>query len=407
MAFSTLTQKERSLLDITNELDCDVSKVGVHKKFNAKAVDFVKNVLAGLMAQSLNFDPGSGPGQLGFGQINIKDSTKILLPSRFIEDYPSYSGFKHTDTSLLNIQFEFNLLNNNWKELKFTKVTQNDQSDSRDTLGDITERSLNIRDLWYITTKYLQAVEQKDAFYLNRLHKVNVYLKEDGKYLKIDWRDFYKDDCKRGFTKVRELDVYLGKEKHKTRLIIAPVPEKVKSERIRKAVKGGKRSKSAYNISEGHKAKLGYTLMITNISKEKMDAEAVLKAYGLRWQVELIFKAWKSNIKIDQVKPVNIYRMKCELYCKLIFALIASHLVGKCNHYLLENDGVRKKQISYAKIIKYLKTRPQQLKQAIQTDMEHWFKNHIIPVCHKFTIEKKKGKTPSFFNMENIVFPLS
>lgn len=409
LAFSTLTQKERSLLDISNELDCDVSKVAIHKKFNDKAVEFVKSVLAELLAQSLSFDPACKSHKLDFKQLNIKDSTKISLPPQFSDEYPSYGGFKGTNTSLLNIQFEFNLMNNNWKEIKFTKVTQNDQSDSRDTLDDIVEGSLNIRDLGYITTKYLQTVEERNAFYINRLQKVNVYVKEDDKYKKIDWCEFYENDRNRGFTKVRELEVYLGKEKYKTRLILAPLPEKVRSERIRKAAQGGKRSKKStrYNISQEHKAKLGYTLMITNIPKEKMAVETVLKAYSLRWQVELIFKAWKSNLKLDQIKLVNIYRMKCELYCKLIFALIASHAIGKCNHYLLENNGLRKKQISYPKMFKYLKTKSQELKEAVQTNFEHWVKNHIIPVCKKLTIEKKKGKTPSFVIINEIFCPLS
>lgn len=409
LCFSTLTQKERSLIDITNDMDCSVSKVGVHKKFTEKAVDFVREVLSELIVNSLNLAPVSDSCPKQFSQINIKDSTKISLPKQFIDEFPSYGGFNHTSTSLLNIQFEFNLLNNSWKELKFTKVTQNDQSESRDTLEDIVAGSLNIRDLGYITLKYLKAVEDKKAFYVNRLHKVNVYQKEGDEYKQIDWCKYEKDDRKRGFTQVRELEVYLGKEKLKTRLIIAPFPENLKAEKVRKAVQGGKRSKKStkYNISDQHKSKLSYTLMITNIPKEKMDAESILKTYSLRWQVELIFKAWKSNLKISQVKTVNINRMKCELYCKLIFALLSSNVAGICNYHLIKQNGSRKRQVSYPKLFKFLKTRLYKFKKVIIEDLESWVIKKVIPICKKLAIEKKKDKTPSFIIIDKVNFALS
>lgn len=415
LAFSVLDQKERSLMDITNDLECNVSKVGLHKKFTPKAVDFVKKVLSQLIDKSFNCSSLPNLKKLGFSQINIKDSTKISLPSQFKDQYPSYGGHNHSATSLLNIQFEFNLLNNSWKELKFTKVTQNDQSDSRDTLDDISSHSLNIRDLGYITMRYLKGVESKTAFYVNRLKKIDVFKKkvsEDGKkheYEKLDWCELEKNDRKLGFSQIRDVEVYLGKEKFKTRLIIAPFPEKLKAERVRKAIKNSKRSKKSTQkkITDEHKAKLNYTLMITNVSKDKMNAETVIKTYSLRWQVELIFKAWKSNLKIDQIKAVNINRMKCELYCKLIFAFLSSHLVGKVNHHLIKTKKTREKQISQAKLHKFLRTKVYELKEAISHDFEAWVYETILPIIKKLLIEKRKGKIPSYTLINEVFIILS
>ena len=409
LIFSALTQKERSLLDITNELDCNVSKVAVHKKFTPLAVDFVKGILAELISQSFTSNPLHDLNEMNFSQINIKDSTKVSLPKQFADQYPSFGGFNNAITSLLNIQFEYNLLDNSWKELKFTKVTKNDQSDSRDTVDDIIKGSLNLRDLGYISTTYLQAIESKEAFYLNRLHKINIYQKKGGKFKKIDWCELAKEDKKNGFSKIREMVVYLGQQKLKTRLVINSVPENVKAEKIRKAAKGGKRSKKSkkYNISAEHKAKLGYSLIITNIPKEKMDAQTVIKTYSLRWQIELKFKAWKSNLKIDQIKPVNIYRMECELYCKLIFAFLASHIAGKCNLHLEKNRGSTKKQVSYPKLFKHLRTKVLQMKNAVNKHFTNWIEEYIIPICRKLTIEKKKGKTESFMILEKVYNSLS
>ena len=167
-----------------------------------------------------------------------------------------------------------------------------------------------------------------------------------------------------------------------------------------------KKSKK-YNISDEHKAKLGYSLIITNIPEEKIDAQTVIKAYSLRWQIELKFKAWKSNLKIDQIKPVNIHRMECELYCKIIFALLASHIAGICNLHLKQNKDSKKKQISYPKLFKHLRTKVQQMKNTISNHFLSWIQEYIIPICRKLTIEAKKGKTQSSKILDCVYYSLS
>ena len=41
-----------------------------------------------------------------------------------------------------------------------------------------------------------------------------------------------------------------------------------------------------------------------------------------RWQIELIFKLWKSHGRIDEWRTENPWRILCEVYAKLIVMLI-------------------------------------------------------------------------------------
>ena len=57
---------------------------------------------------------------------------------------------------------------------------------------------------------------------------------------------------------------------------------------------------------------------ITNVSNDIITMNEVHELYSLRWQIEIIFKVWKSIFKINQVKKVKLERFMCFLYGRLI-----------------------------------------------------------------------------------------
>ena len=121
-----------------------------------------------------------------FSSINIKDSSKFKLPIHYQKDYPSYGSF-NKQAALMNMQFEYDLLSGSWNCIELTKATRNDQADSKETADDIYSNGLYIRDLGYITTTYLLAVCRKNAYFINRLPKIGVYILSEGEYEPINW----------------------------------------------------------------------------------------------------------------------------------------------------------------------------------------------------------------------------
>ena len=391
LVFSEEDHEHLSLLDLKCDFfahaDCHVSQEAIHKRFTPEAVSFLKEIFSQQLSSYLNFEDNPILKSCYFNGIYIKDSTKFKLPLSYLESYPSYGSFNKT-SALMNIQYEFDILTGNWHSLELTKATRNDQADSKETIGNIKQGSLNIRDLGYITSTYLRAIEEKEAYYLNRLPKIGVYQMIDGKYKAIDWQALDKKIKKKGF-EYMVLDVYLGKkEKLKSRMIMTPLPKSVASERIRKANVAGKRTKG-YQVSKVYKIKASYNIFITNVPEEQLSAQEVNDAYKLRWQIELIFKTWKSNLNIQKVKSVKTERMECQLMAKLIWILLNSKLLQIANRILKESHPHM--GCSPVKFFKRAKHFSQTLLYVIMDTKAfyNWYDTSIIPIIPSLTIEKR------------------
>lgn len=70
--------------------------------------------------------------------------------------------------------------------------------------------------------------------------------------------------------------------------------------------------------------KLGeYHWYVTSLEAELFPAEEVALVYGLRWQIELLFKEWKSLCRIDQLSSEKQEIVLCFIYASLCAALLS------------------------------------------------------------------------------------
>ena len=81
------------------------------------------------------------------------------------------------------------------------------------------------------------------------------------------------------------------------RLIVVPLPPDKVAQAQRRACKTAMRSQ--YKPSAKTLTVAGYMLLVTSLPADRWPPERVLAAYRLRWQIELLFKRWKSIIGID------------------------------------------------------------------------------------------------------------
>jgi hypothetical protein len=176
--------------------------------------------------------------------------------------------------------------------------------------------ALRLADLGYWDTAVFAKIAQQGGYYLSRLKTSTVIHDEDGKRLELaDWLQSAKDGG-------LEAWVYLGREKQLlSRLVAAPVPAEVAAQRRRKRRQAARRK--GRTLSPRRLQLAAWTIYVTNVESEKLSAEEVLKIGRLRWQIELIFKLWKSYGKIAESRSRKPWRVVCEIYAKLIGLIVA------------------------------------------------------------------------------------
>src|ERR1035437_106417 len=105
---------------------------------------------------------------------------------------------------------------------------------------------------------------------------------------------------------IKEFKVVIGLQQLlKTRLVIEKLPDEVIAEKVRKYRWRMKRKKEP-----APKAKkllfCSVNTYMTNVPALILPKENVRKLYSLRWQIEVIFKTWKSYYHINEIKNVKL-----------------------------------------------------------------------------------------------------
>ncbi|PGE83584.1 IS4 family transposase, partial [Bacillus pseudomycoides] len=87
---------------------------------------------------------------------------------------------------------------------------------------------------------------------------------------------------------------------------------------------------------------------VTNTTWEIVPMEQIHDFYSLRWQIEIIFKTWKSLFQIHHWKNIKQERLECHVYGKLIAIFLCSSTMFKMRQLILQK---KKQELSEYKAI--------------------------------------------------------
>ena len=112
-----------------------------------------------------------------------------------------------------------------------------------------------------------------------------------------------------------DLAVKLGcRSKHilPCRLILLRNPDPVTGQR-RRTAKAHARKRGA-TLSRDYLFILGWTLFVANAPASMISVQPIYALYRIRWQIELIFKFWKSYCGLHHILARRKERILTELY---------------------------------------------------------------------------------------------
>jgi hypothetical protein len=319
---------------VSNKYRLKISKQAIDERFNNHSVVFVKEILKKALEKQLSkvFAPLFLPE---FNRIRIKDATRFNVSDRLSNNYPGAGGSQGSSNATICIQFEYDAKSGKILSLDITSGRRNDQTDAKETVTRVDLGDLIIRDLGYYSLPTLKSFDKSGAFFISRFGtKTNAYeIQEE----EISFKKLYAKMIKEHIPRM-EKTIYAGKsERMLLRLIIETVPDKVYQKRIRKIEKNNKLF--GYNTSDEYKARCHLNLFITNVKAEDLSIDEVLNLYRLRWQIELMFKNWKSISKIDEIQPMKYARYTCLLNAKLLLIVINFQIIWNLKKYYYACTG--------------------------------------------------------------------
>ena len=321
----------------------------MHQRFTAAASAFLNKCLLFVLKQRLKY---TAPVQTellrNFRHVLIVDSSSWSIDEKLRNVLPGSGGAASGANCKLQAAYEYRK-----GELAFLDVTSGILPDNRytDHLPDLLDKNdLLLIDQGYFKLDTFRAIEAKGAFFLTRF-LANTTLTDARSRAIIDLRKVLRKYT----VNALEMQVLMGPKAGNGvpgRLVCLRVSEQVANERRRRLRKEA--IKKGRTVSKHHLELCSWTLLVTNISESWLPFDMVRALYTLRWQIELLFKQLKSILRVHQSDTANEHRLRCELYGKLIMAVLLHRIHAAANSRLWNNS---RRELSMDKFYKRIQER--------------------------------------------------
>jgi hypothetical protein len=322
-----------------------------------------------------------------FTNVYIQDSSECQLDPLLKDDYKGSGGGSGNGKGDASVKIDL-IYEYKKKCLSEFKVTDRGEPDV--VLGErileiIKAGDLVLRDLGYSNIELFKRIQELGAFFLSRLHaSVHVYLNAtDTQPLSLG--DFLEKKINK--SGMIDIQVYLGKPKFGCRLVAYRAPPEIVKERREAYLKECKKRKRTPN--EEYLKKLAFTIYITNVPVTMWPAKLIGTIYRLRWQIELIFKAWKSNLNFDFLKGTNVYRIRCLIYGRLTAILMLFTIYSCIDSVALEQMD---KEISVHKVIDWITKNGRYFRVVMDGFCKKLWISLIEASKHLLCKDKRKGR---------------
>jgi hypothetical protein len=174
--------------------------------------------------------------------------------------------------------------------------------------------ALRIADLGYYSLKEFRKMDSDGVYWLSRVKSYSILYCHDKRWNLLG---FLERHCRDSI----DTQVLLGdKEQVPCRLLAVRVPDDVAMLRRCKLISEAK--DKGKPVSARTLKLASWTVLCCNIPHEMLSLEEGFVLMRARWQIELIFKLWKSHGYIDEWRTENPWRILCEVYAKLLVMLI-------------------------------------------------------------------------------------
>jgi hypothetical protein len=308
--------KNRDYQAMASKLGVHVTEEAIEHRFTDGLVRFLEETLKQAVSQTLAAKAVPTPVLRKFTDVRIGDSTTLLLPDELAEQFPGCGGTGTACRAALKIQVLWSLMTGQLLQWQLEPARA---SDAQSEIAEATPPpgSLSVFDLGYFSLERFRRLGEAKAYWISRFqHGTKVF---DAAGNGLELLAFLNQHRQGGLV---DASVLVGeKERLACRLIAVRVPAEVAARRRQKIRE--KARDHGREPSREYLALQEWTIFVTNCPAEMLTWKEVVVLYRARWQIELLFKLWKSHNHLAQREAdASPQRQMAVLYAKLIGVIV-------------------------------------------------------------------------------------
>ncbi|MGL4424204.1 MAG: IS4 family transposase [Gemmataceae bacterium] len=254
-----------------------------------------------------------------FPCVSVLDSSTITLPDSQQEQFAGCGGSYSASDAAMKLQTELDLRSG---ALLHIEIEPGKSSDGA-TIRQQARRgagSLRISDLGYFNVSVFAAMDAAKEYFLSRLHFGTSVFFEDSAVELLPWLEQQPGPL------VDQSIALGGKDHLRCRLIAWRVPPEVAARR-RQKLRAERRSKDGKEPSAARLAWCDWGMLVTNVPVELLTPTEAVVLYRARWQIELLFKRWKSGGLMAQLTGANDVHTMVSVWSRLLACLVQHWLL--------------------------------------------------------------------------------
>lgn len=297
-----------------------LSKQAFWKRTNSLAVAFMLEALTLALLEKWHRNPPQiSKLKRHFKRVLVEDSTQQKLPKSNHELFPAH-GNGQSVTAGVKVDLTVDLINGRAVSSRLHGATEQDRDLGKDLVDLVKKRDLVLRDRGYFSLAEFALISKKAAYWLSRVPSNLIIKDQDGGDL-----DKHLTGCP-GAT--LDLPVLLGREKYPARLVAIRATPAVAEKNLREAAERAQKSGKTLSKSQG--LRCHWHIIVTNIPAEMLNARAIGELYRCRWNIEIIFRAWKQSANLDKAlnRRSNEDHFQCLMLAGMIYQVLSLSMVS-------------------------------------------------------------------------------
>jgi Transposase DDE domain len=294
-----------------------ISAQGLDQRLGEAAAVFLEELLGAAVQAVVAADAVAIPLLQRFSAVVLVDCSTLVLPDVLGPWWPGCGGssVQHTQAAL-KIGVRYDLCHGHLVG-PFLFEGRRHESTTAVQRAPLPPGALRLADLGFFDLEVFAQISAAAGYWLSRLHQGTAVYDAAGQR----W-DVLALLAAQGTERV-DLPIALGAEQHlAARLLAGRVPQEVADQRrrrLREQARDHGRMPSAASL-----AWCAWTLFVTNVPPELLSLREAFVLARARWQVELLFKLWKSHGQIDESRSHKPWRVLTEVFAKLL-AMVVQH----------------------------------------------------------------------------------